>query len=371
MKNQFQLLIRMLIQKAKFFLPVLFVFFAFYLVSCSEQEEIKIVDKSQLEISIKEAKDLIEESFEGTAAGNYMRGSKAQLQNALDVAQIILDLPEATEATVIGANANLQSAITTFKTKVVAAIDPDNLIGHWTFDELSTAAAGTAVEDYSGNGNNGTTKAGNSFFNGGSSGVQPQLGTDRYGNPGKALVVNKGANVEVPYNASLNPAAMSISAWVKLAGKRSNRFVGLHSGEGFRFEVQETNRPQFIVHAPDTSVYTRNAETEIGLSAWYHLAVTFTAGKMKFFINGVLVKTWTDVPKPALSPTTTPYNLVLGCDFPTDKYAATPAGYDTPEKPIPVQWGGYLHGALDEVRMYKVAISDAQVSAIYELEKPD
>lgn len=339
--------------------------------SCTEQEEIKIVDKSQLEASIKEAKDLIEDSAEGTAAGNYLRGSKAQLQFALDVAQIIFDLPEATEATVIGADANLQSAISIFKEKIVAAIDPANLVGHWTFDELTTATAGTSVQDYSGNGNNGTTKAGNAFFNGGGSGVQPQIGTDRYGNPGKALVVNKGANVEIPFNTSLNPPSISIAAWVKLAGKRSNRFVGLHSGEGFRFEVQDANRPQFIVHATDTSVYKRDAATEVGLNAWYHLAVTFSAGTMKFFINGVLVKTWNDVPKPALSPTTTPYNLVLGCDFPTDKYATTPDGYNSPGKPIPVQWGGYLNGSLDEVRMYKVAITDAQVSAIYELEKPD
>ena len=362
----------MLIQKLKSILSVLITFCIVALIpSCSEQEEIKIVDKSQLETSIKEAKELIEDSSEGAAAGNYIRGSKAPLQNALDVAQIIFDLPEATESTVFGANANLQSAISTFKTRVVPEIDPLNLIGHWTFDELTTAGVGTSVEDYSGNGRDGTIKAGNSFFNGGSAGVQPQLASDRYGNPGKALVFNKGANVEIPYNAALNPPAISISAWVKLAGKRSNRFIGLHSGEGFRFEVQDANKPLFIVHATDTSVYRRDAATEIGLNAWYHLAVTFTAGTMKFYINGALVKTWTDVPKSALSPTTTPYNLVLGSDFPTDKYAATPAGYDTPEKPIPLQWGGYLNGALDEVRLYKVAISDAQVSAIYELEKPD
>jgi hypothetical protein len=38
---------------------------------------------------------------------------------------------------------------------------------------------------------------------------------------------------------------------------------------------------------------------------------------------------------------------------------------------IPAAWGGYLHGSLDEVRIYKVALTATQVTSIYDLEKPN
>jgi hypothetical protein len=338
-----------------------------FVISCSE-DSVAPVDKTQLKTSLDEANGLLTASTEGTAAGNYQRGSKTTLKNAVDIAQVVFDLPEASQATVTGANANLQAAITTFKGKLVTAIDPTNLVGHWTFDELTTAAAGTAVKDYSGNNRNGTMRAGHPGFNGGAAGVAPQLGTDRYGNAGKALRLNKGANVEIPYNAALNPAAISISVWVRLSEVRNNRFIGLHSWNGYKFEVQDGNRPFMTVNSTG-NIYDRDAAVAIGQNAWYHLVATHTAGKMKFYINGVMVKEWSDVPNAART-LATPYNLVLGCDFPTDQYAATDANYDKDLK-IPVAWGGYLNGTLDEVRIYKVALTDAQVTSIYDLEKPN
>jgi len=374
----------MLKPKTKSVVFAIMVLFSGLLIGSCSEDEVKVVDKTELEASITEAKDLITNSAEGTAAGNFLRGSKAALQNAIDIAQVVYDLPEATEATVIGANGNLKAAINTFKGKVVSPIDAANLVGHWTFDELTSAAAGATVKDYSGNNRNGTTKAGNTYFNGGNAGIQPQLGTDRYGNAGKALVLNKGANVEIPYNSAFSTEERTISVWVKLAEKRNNRFIGLHSWLGYKFEVQDGNRPFLTIHASsntfnsytgiNSEIYDRDAATEIGLNAWYHLVATYKAGSMKFYINGVMVKSWENTPNPALTQqiSSTLFNLVLGCDFPTDKYAANAADHDNlPSKPIPAEWGGYLNGSLDEVRLYKKALTDAQVVSIYDLEKPN
>lgn len=336
--------------------------------SCSNDDP-EAVNKAELQASIAQAQDLLATTIEGVAAGNYQRGSKSELENAIDIAQVIADLPEVKQTTVTGANANLQAAIATYQGKIIVAIDPNNLVGHWTFDEVTATAAGTTVKDYSGNNRNGAIRAGHTYFNGGATGVLPALATDRYGDAGKALLFNKGANVEIPYNAALNSPSMTITAWIKLAEVRNNRFVGLHSWNGYKFEVQDGNRPFMTIHSTTDQYYDRDAAVAIGQGAWYHLAASYTAGAMKFYINGILVKTWNDTPDPAVT-LPTPYSLVLGCDFPTNQYAATPANYDA-DKKIPAEWGGYLHGTLDEVRMYKTALSDAQVTSIYDLEKPN
>ena len=335
--------------------------------SCSSDDP-AAVTKTELEASIAEANNLLATTIEGTAAGNYERGSQDELQNAVDIAVVIFELPEVKQETVTGANANLQAAIAVYEGKIIEAIDPANLVGHWTFDEIAAATAGAVVRDYSGNARDGSIKAGHTYFNNGGTGVLPALATDRYGNAAKALFLNKGSNVEIPYNVALNSPSMSFTAWVKLNEVRNNRFIGLHSWIGYKFEVQDGNRP-FLSMGHSGGTYDRDAAVAIGQGAWYHLAATYTAGTMAFYVNGILVKTWTDTPNGAAA-LATPYNLVLGCDFPTDKYAATDANFDN-DKRIPAAWGGYLHGTLDEVRIYKTALSAAQVTSIYDLEKPN
>lgn len=334
------------------------------LASCSDDDAAKKANKDALEAAIAEANNLLATTIEGVAAGNYERGSQAELQNAVDIAQVIADLPESTQETVTGATANLEAAIALYQTKIIVAIDPANLVGQWTFDEISSTAAGTVVKDYSGNGRDGALKVGHEYFGAGNA----VLATDRYGNSGKALLLDEGANVEIPYNAAFNSPSMSFSAWVKLAEVRNNRFIGLYSWIGYKFEVQDGNRP-FLSMGYSGGTYDRDAAVAIGQNAWYHLVATYTAGAMKFYINGILVKTWEDTPNAAavISPT---YNLVLGCDFPTDQYAADASNFDV-DHIIPAEWGGYLHGYLDEVRIYKTALTDSQVTSIYDLEKPN
>jgi|JI8StandDraft_1071087.scaffolds.fasta_scaffold00035_37 hypothetical protein len=342
--------------------------------SCSSDDDADTAKKTELETTIAEANLLLTTTHEGVAAGNFQRGSQDELAEAIAIAQVIADLPEVKQSTVTGANANLEAAIVVYNSKIIEAIDPANLVGQWTFDELTTAAAGTTVKDYSGNGRDGTIKIGNAGLLPAGSGTAA-LGADRYGVSGKALLLDKGANVEIPYNVAFNSPSMSFTAWVKLSEVRNNRFIGLQSWIGYKFEVQDGNRP-FLSIGHSGGTYDRDAGVAIGQDAWYHLAVTYTAGSMKFYINGILIPagTWTNTPNAAAA-LPTPYNLVLGCDFPTDKYAATPANFDVvghaDYHKIPAEWGGYLHGSLDEVRIYKSVLSPTQVTSIYELEKPN
>ena len=340
------------------------------LVSCSD-DDAKAVVKTELLAAIDVANDLLETTSEGVAAGNYLRGSQAPLSTAVESAQLIADKAKATQTEVTNATVQLGAAIEVYASKQVVPIDPTNLVGHWTFDELTTAAVGSSVKDYSGADRNGTIKAGHSTLGS----VVPVLTTDRYGVEGKALALDKGANVEIPYNTALNPATISISAWVKLNATRNNRFVGLHSWVGYKFEIQDGNR-LFGTIGHSGGSYDRDINEVLNQGEWYHVVMTFVAGSMKFYVNGVEAESYTDTPNPAVSISGKPYNLVLGQDFPTDKYSmdATGANFDNPQhadyKVIPLAWGGYLHGSLDEVRIYKVALTPAQITTIYEVEKP-
>jgi hypothetical protein len=342
-----------------------------FFASCDSDDDATPVVKTELVASVTAANLLLTTTSEGVAAGNYIKGSKEPLEEAVTAAQAIVDDATATQIIVTNATVALNAAIDVYEAQEVVPIDPTNLVGQWTFDELTTAAAGTAVKDYSGRNFNGTIKAGHATLGG----VLPVLAADRYGVAGKALQLDKGANVEIPYNTALNPPAISISVWVKLSETRNNRFIGLHSWVGYKFEVQDANVP-FGTIGHSGGSYDRNGGVTLNNNQWYHLVMTHTAGTMVFYVDGILVKTETDTPNPAVSIAGKPYNLVLGQDFPTDKYSMDSNGTNfdvvghADYKVIPLAWGGYLHGFLDEVRIYKVALSASQVTSIYEVEKP-
>lgn len=338
------------------------------LASCSKSDTVAPVVKTDLSTAIAAANTLLTTTVEGVGTGNYLKGSQAPLTTAVAAAQTVADDPKALQATVTNATVALNAAIAAYGAQLVTPIDPANLVGQWTFDEVG---ATTVAKDYSGNGRNGTLKASHSS----TGSIMPVLTADRYGKAGKALAFDKGANVEIPYNTALNSPSMSITAWIKLAEVRNNRFVGLQSWIGYKFEVQDGNRP-FATIGVAGAAYDRDAAVAIPQAEWHHLVMTYTAGSMVFYIDGISVKTWTDVPLPAASISGKPYNLVLGQDFPTDKYSmdANGTNFNTVGSPdyqvIPLAWGGYLHGSLDEVRIYKSVLTAAQVTSIYTVEKP-
>ncbi len=195
-------------------------------------------------------------------------------------------------------------------------------------------------------------------------GVLPTWTTDRYGNDGGALAFDLGAFVKIPYNTALNPETMSISVWVnttEIAG--NNRFMGLHSWVGYKFQLQDANKSFFTI-ATAEAIYDKDTDPPLEIETWYNLAVTFGGGYMKFYINGTETKVWDDTPGTALA--NTGNDLVFGRG--SDVYAADDSNYDN-DKIIPLSWGGYFRGALDEIRIYNSVLTAAQVQSIYDLEK--
>jgi len=326
--------------------------------ACSDDDDdVDPIDKTELAATIQEAEDLIENTTEGTAEGQYQYGSQAILQDVIDLAQAVYDDPNATQVEVDNATVNLSQAIDDYLDKEVVPIAPEALVGHWTFNE----GGGDILTDFSGNNFHGTLKDGSDAWGGG----MPEWTTDRYGNENGALFFNEGAHVLIPNSPALTPPNISISLWIKAAETlENNRFIGIHSWNTYKFQLQSVNKSFFTINTTE-GIYDRDSDPELELDTWYHLTVTFGNGNMIFYLNGTESQAWDNTPGTALP--NTDNALVFGRD--TDEYAEDDSNYDN-DLIIPLPWGGYFHGAMDDVRIYNTILTSAQVQSIYDLEKP-
>ena len=344
--------------------------FAVLFASCSKDDPAIVIDKSTLTAGITSATTLVTSTLEGTAAGQYQKGSQAVLQTAIDAAQAVADDAAATQAQVTSAAVSLAAAVTVYEGKIIEAIDPTNLVGQWTFDEIAAATVGTVVKDYSGNSHDGTIKKGHEFWGGGT----PTLVNDRYGNANKAIHFDKGGNVEIPYSTALNSTIMSISLWAKADVNdpivNNQYMISMNRWNGYKLNFQDSPKAFYTVKADvegvaDPAYYDRdNASPLVAQGQWWHIVVTFGGGHMMFYLNGILVKDWDNTPGTAISLSATPVNLIFGQDLPSTGYSLNDAD------PNYLNWGGFYIGAMDEVRIYKSVLSASQITSIYDLEKP-
>lgn len=314
-----------------------------------------------LTTAITGANTLLSTTTEGTAVGNYTVGSKATLQSAINLSQGIIDNTSSTQTQVDQAAVTLNAAINTYNTAVVEEIDPANLVGHWKFD----GGSGTTVTDDSGNDLTGTFGSATSDLTGADGTTVPVWTTDRFGTANKALLFDKGSKVTVPYSSAINPPMMSISVWVRVdENLDSNRFIGLHEWVGYKFQTQGADKAFFTAHTAE-GTFDKDTDPPLVLGTWYHLVVTVGDGNTTFFINGVQTQQWTDTPGTMLPDST--HDLTFGVG--SSQYAPTTDNFDT-DGIVPGAWGGYFHGAVDEIRIYKTILSATQVTSIHNAEKP-
>jgi len=317
-----------------------------------------VFNTTTLKSALNDANNLVSSSVEGTAEGQFVYGSIAILQTAIDLAQAVFDNTAAyTQGALDNTAISLSAAIVVFNSQAIVPIDPTNLVGQWTFD----GGTGTTVADFSGNNRTGTFGSVAGFGGG-----LPSWTTDRYGNANKAIMFDKGAKITIPYNAALNPENITISVWVNIAEVRNNRFIGLHSWLGFKWEVQDGMKSFFTANVTGGNPTDRDfaGANPLVLDTWYNLAVSFGNGHTVFYVNGFPVQDWNDTP--GTLAVVSGHDLVFGVG--SSQYADVTTNYDA-DKIIPVAWGGYLHGALDEVRIYKTVLSASQVQSIYDTEK--
>ena len=89
---------------------------------------------------------------------------------------------------------------------------------------------------------------------------------------------------------------------------------------------------------------------------WYHLAITFGGGHMIFYIDGVMVKDWDDVPDgDIVDISAAPHNLVFGQEKPTSEYTDQTGD------------GDFFKGKMDDFRIYNRVLNSAEILALSEI----
>jgi chitodextrinase len=206
---------------------------------------------------------------------------------------------------------------------VLAAISPasaqtSGLVAAYAFDEGS----GTTAVDSSGNNNTGTID-GAAWTTAG-----------RFGN---ALVFNGSARVTVGDAASLQPTTgMTLEAWVNPSAVTSVwRDVIYKGNDNYFLEATSTNGGAPGAGGTFGEVY---GAAPLPANTWTHLAVTYDMATLRLYVNGVEVSSVARTESLA----TSTYPLEIGGDS---------------------IYGQYFEGMIDEVRVYSVALSQAQIQA--------
>ncbi len=96
------------------------------------------------------------------------------------------------------------------------------------------------------------------------------------------------------------------------------------------------------------------------------MATTYVDGTLKFYVNGALVKTWTDT-KGVLKAVPEPVNLCIGQQLPKDVYNRAPTA-GQPADYFAYYGAAFFKGQLDDIRLYNRALTDAEITSIYTIE---
>jgi hypothetical protein len=269
----------------------------------------------------------------------------------------------------------LNAATTSFNSKAYGFIDESlYLVAGWHFDE----GTGTTATSYSTAAQVATfTKGWTTLL--GSSAALPTWVTGVKG--GKAIYLDKGAHLEVPYSPSFLPANISISAWIKndLQGWENNCIVSQNYWWGYKFQTQSVGKPLFTYRVNATTVHDfDDVDGIITPLVWSHVVVSLnsTAKTLEFYIDGVKIHSYAAID--GVDPLTQTLSFVDG----TDTYTAQPflIGSFATDAEIAAKPGNFswittanvacFEGAIDELKIYNTALNEGQVLKLYNDEKP-
>ena len=312
-------------------------------------------NKAALTAAIDSLTNVYNTTVDGTKPGQYAPGARAALDSVIALATTVSASTAYTQQQVNNALNNLLAAGVTFSSQLIQQVSSANLMGYWEFN-------GNA-NDSSGNGNNGVLQTGwvgTSAATAVDGATLPTLVPDRFGRANMAYYFNNGATVKIPYNSVFNAQAFTILLWLKRDGTNANNYmVSFDRWLGYKFQLQSGNLPFLTVNTSTGDHDQDDGGIAIdSAGVWRHVAVTFTPGTEKFYIQGKLVKTATvtGTPLPILST----INLAIGNELPKENYNLTNSN-----DPNYFYGGDYFMGALDEVRFYNTVLTDAEILSIY------
>lgn len=321
-----------------------------------DTEDCPTVDYTTLDAAITEAQALHDGAVEGTNPGEYLAGSKATLQAAINTATEVRNLNCVTQQQLDAAEVALDAAVVAFEDAMITDVNPDALVAHWLFNGDAT--------DASGNAHDGTVSAGHVNWGAG----MPALDTDRHGNANYCYKFMDGGNIVVPQSPAFNPVKLSISVWMKLYETWAHSyFISNDIWHCWKFQVQDANKPFFTAHfnkndgSGEGWIDHDSGDATLDLDMWYHVVVTYEGGKMTFYIDGEMVQEWADFDPGVNIDPHAGIDLCIGQALPT-------IAFEDPDH----QWSdgmGFFKGYLDDMRFYNDILTSAQVKSLYDYEK--
>ncbi|MGB4084499.1 MAG: LamG domain-containing protein [Bacteroidales bacterium] len=341
---------------------VLFVGMALIFGSCKKDKEDDIIegDKTELNALISQAEALANAATTADYPQSAIDAFKSTLQTVKTAAATKLTQNEIDNLIV-----QLDAAMETFISQAYGFINESlYLNAGWHFDEGS----GNTATDYS------ATKHVATFFKGctailGSDAKMPEWTN---GLKGKAIYFNGGAHLEVPYNNAFLPAELSISVWIKPDELYEHNYIlSQNYWNGYKLQTQGGGKPFFTYKKTDGGIIDADNETDNSIKAgkWNHIVITLNkpTKELKFYVDGTLTKTWTETDKgigPLLQTLEDPQPFIIGGVATDAELAANFMEWTTAENL------GYFKGVIDELKIYNIALTDGQVSKLYNDEKP-
>lgn len=331
--------------------------------SCKKDDEIIEGDKTVLTALIADADALAASASSADYPQSAIDNFKATLQTIKTSADTKL-----TQAQIDNLITQLNEAMGTFNAQAYGFIDEDlYLNAGWKFDE----GTGTTATAYSKVKHVATFFKGNSAILG-TTAMSPTWTNGVKG--GNAVYLNKGAHLEVPYTTSFLPVNITISVWVKPDELYENNYiVSQNYWNGYKFQTQGGGKPFFTYKKVDGGIVDADNETDnsVKVGVWTHLVVSVNAAsnELKFYVDGTLTKTWTETDK-GIGPLTQtlvlpePQPFIIGCVATDAELVANFMEWTTAENL------GYFKGAIDELKIYNIALADGQVAKLYNDEKP-
>lgn len=312
--------------------------------------------------------------------------SLASAATTTDYPQADIDSYKATLATVKTAAATnlsqvqinnlitqLNTAMTTFKSKGFAFIDETKYLNAgWHFNE----GTGTTATAFSPTKHVATFKMGMTAWN--TPGTTLPTWVDGV-KGGKAIYLDKGAHLEVPFTPEFLPADISISVWVKVDDNHyaDNYIVSQNYWQGYKFQTQSSGRSFFTEAVTATNLVDKDCGTSdvVKIGTWTHLVVTLNSSTSTetFYVNGspLITYTATDGIGPLTrTPMHGPDGALVAGNLPFIIGAVA-----TDADIVANNWTWLANqlafkGAMDELKIYNIALTNGQVAKLYNDEKP-
>lgn len=352
------------LMKLQTLLLMLIVGSAMMFTSCKDdKDEIVEGDKTALTALIAQADALAASATSADYPQSAIDAFKATLQTVKTASADKL-----TQVQINNLVTQLTEAMSTFDSQAFGFIDETlYLNAGWHFDE----GTGTTATAYS------TVKHVGTFFKGntvilGAEAMMPSWTEGVKG--GKAIHFNKGAHLEVPFTTAFLPANLTISVWVKPDELyEHNYIVSQNYWTGYKLQTQGGGKPFFTFKKVDGGIVDADNETDnsVQVGNWTHLVVSVngTTKELKFYVDGLLTKTWTEADK-GIGPLTQtltapdPQPFIIGGVATDAELAANFMEWTNADNL------GYFKGAIDELKIYNIALADGQVAKLYNDEKP-